>query len=395
MQPDPTPRPPLAGVRVLDFTHVIAGPYCTMMLADMGADVVKIERPNVGDDLRHVGRYPGRAQHDEDYFYTVNRRKRSIVLDFSKPDDLELAYKLAEQAEIAVFNFAPLTVKKLGFGPDELLKRNPRLVYCALSGFGQTGPLRDRLAMDSIIQAYSGIMSVTGEPEKGPMSVGAPVADVISGMFGAYSIVCALIEARRTGKGAVIDVSMLESMIAVLGPRMGETLQAGKLPDRVGNENPMRVPAGMFETKDGRSIAIMSHDQGQWLRFCRAIGHVEWIDDPRFVTLVERVKHREDLHGMVAEVFKNDGTAAEWDARFAAERVPCAPVNNYQEALDMDHVRERGLLLELEHPKSGPITVVGPPWKSTIAQPPPIPPPLLGNDTKSVLHDWLGVPVEA
>jgi len=392
MQPNGGGRPPLAGVRVLDFTHVIAGPYCTMMLADMGADVVKVERPNVGDDLRHVGRYPGRAQHDEDYFYTVNRRKRSVALDFGKPEDLELTYRLAENADVAVFNFAPYTVKKLGFAPEELLKRNPRLVYCALSGFGQTGPLRDRLAMDSIIQAYSGIMSVTGEPEKGPMSVGAPVADVISGMFGAYAIVCALIEARRSGVGSVIDVSMLESMIAVLGPRMGETLQAGKLPDRVGNENPMRVPAGMFETKDGRYIAVMSHDQAQWPRFCRAIGHTEWIDDDRFATLRQRVINREELHAMVAQVLRTDATADEWDARFAAERVPCAPVNDYQQALDEEHVRERGLLLELQHPKSGTIKVVGPPWKTTLAQPPLMPPPLLGHDRESVLHDWIGAP---
>jgi len=384
-------RPPLLGVRVLDFTHVIAGPYCTMMLADMGADVVKIERPNVGDDLRHIGRYPGRAPHDEDYFYTVNRRKRSIVLDFTNPEDLELAYKLAAKADVAVFNFAPHTVKKLGFAPEELLKRNPSLVYCALSGFGQTGPLRDRLAMDSIVQALSGIMSVTGEAEKTPMSVGAPIADVISGMFGAYAIVCALMEARRSGKGAVIDVSMLESMISVLGPRMGETLQAGKLPDRVGNENPMRVPAGMFETNDGRYIAVISHEQSQWPRFCSAIGHPEWTDDSRFATLPQRVKNREELHGMIARVIRTDGSAGEWDARFGAERVPCAPVNNYQEALEQEHIRARGLVLELQHPKSGPIKVVGPPWKSSLPQPPLTPPPLLGADKADVLKEWLGL----
>ena len=384
-------RPPLEGVRVLDFTHIIAGPYCTMMLADMGADVVKIERPNVGDDLRHIGRYPGRAAHDEDYFYTINRRKRSIVLDLTNREDLELAYKLAEKADVAVFNFAPQTVKKLGFAPEELLKRNPSLVYCALSGFGQTGPLRDRLAMDSIVQALSGIMSVTGEPAKAPMSVGAPIADVISGMFGAYAIVCALVEARRSGKGAVIDVSMLESMISVLGPRMGETLQGGKLPDRVGNENPMRVPAGMFEAKDGRYVALISHEQSQWPRFCRAIGHPEWTDDSRFATLPQRVENREELHGMIAGVIQTDGSADEWDARFGAERVPCAPVNNYQEALEQDHIRERGLLLEVEHPKSGPIKLVGPPWKSSLPQPPLTPPPLLGADKADVLNEWLGL----
>jgi len=383
-------RPPLAGVRVADFTHVIAGPYCTMMLADMGADVVKIERPNVGDDLRHVGRYPGRAAHDEDYFYTINRRKRSVVLDFTKPEDLERAYRLVDKADVAVFNFAPQTLEKHGFGADRLVARNPRLVYCALSGFGQTGPLRDRVAMDPIIQARSGIMSVTGRPDEPPMSVGAPIADVVSGMFGAYAIVCALIEARRTGRGDVIDLSMLESMIAALGPRMGETLQAGKLPDRLGNENPMRVPAGMFEASDGRYVAVMAHDQGQWLRFCRAIGRSQWIDEARFATLPSRVKNRDELHDLVREIVRTEGSAAEWDRRFAEQRVPCAPVNNYQEALEEEQIQERGLLLDVEHPRSGVITLVGPPWKSTLPSPPLTPPPLLGNDTERVIEDWLG-----
>ena len=211
-------RPPLTGVRVLDFTHVIAGPYCTMMLADMGADVVKIERPGLGDDLRHVGRYPGREEH-EDYFYTVNRRKRSLALDLSVGDDRELAYRLAETADVAVQNYGPKTAQKLGIDGASMRARNPRLVYCALSGFGWSGPLRDRLAMDPIIQAHSGVMSVTGEPDGEPTAIGAPLSDVISGMFAAYAIVCSLMEARRTGIGATIDISMLEAMIATLGPR--------------------------------------------------------------------------------------------------------------------------------------------------------------------------------
>ncbi|MBC5811233.1 MAG: CoA transferase [Candidatus Eremiobacteraeota bacterium] len=386
---DVSQRPPLDGVRVLDFTHVIAGPYCTMMLADMGADVVKVERPGLGDDLRHVGRYEGRAPHDEDYFYTVNRRKRSIALDLATLEGLETALRLVDSAEVAVFNFAPKTVEKLGFSAETLLARNPRLVYCSLSGFGKTGPLRDRLAMDPIIQAYSGIMSVTGEPSSGPMSVGAPIADVLSGMFGAYAIVCALMEARRTGKGTAIDVSMLEAMIAVLGPRMGETLMAGKLPSRVGNENPMRVPAGMFAASDGKFVSIMSHDQSQWPRFCSAIGHTEWIEDPRFVTLRDRVANREELHALAARTLATAGTAAQWVERFTAERVPCAPVYNYKEALEQEQIADRGLILELDHPKSGPIKVVGPPWKTTLPDPPLVPPPLLGNDGDEVLAAWL------
>lgn len=386
-------RPPLQGVKVLDFTHVIAGPYCTMMLADMGADVVKVERPEVGDDLRHVGRYAGREEH-EDYFHTVNRRKRSVVLDLSTPGDLAIAYRLAEAADVAVLNFAPATSQRLGIGPAELTKRNPRLVYAAISGFGQSGPLRDSLALDPIVQAYSGIMSATGDPDGPPMSVGAPIADVIAGMFAAYAIVSALFEARRSGTGAVLDVSMLESMLAVLGPRMGETLQNGRVPDRVGNENPMRVPAGMFQTSDGKFVTLMAHDQSQWPRFCRAIGQVEWIDDPRFATMRDRVVHRALLHGLIAEKMKTGATAREWLKRFTAERIPCAPVYNYQEALEDAHVRERGLIVELEHPVSGKIRVVGPPWKWSLPDAPLVAPPLLGNDAQSVMADWLGLASE-
>ncbi len=386
-------RPPLSGVRVLDFTHVIAGPYCTMMLADMGADVVKVERPGAGDDLRHIGRYPGREAH-EDYFHTVNRSKRSITLDLSKPGDRELCYKLVEKADVVVQNFGPKTAEKLGLGADAIRSRNPHVVYCAMSGFGQSGPLRDRLAMDSIIQAHSGIMSVTGAPDGEPMSVGAPIADVISGMFAAYSIVCAVIEARRSGIGVTLDVSMLEAMIAVLGPRMGETLQAGRQPLRVGNENPMRVPAGTFKAADGKYVALMSHDQSQWPRLCRALGHEEWVDDPRYATLPKRVAGRDAVHAMVADVIATK-TSSEWDERFAAERVPFAPVNDYHDALNSAQVKARGLVLEVEHRTSGNIRVVGPPWKTSMPSPKLTPPPLLGGDRDAVFREWLGVDAEA
>lgn len=382
-------RPPLSGVRVLDFTHVIAGPYCTMMLADMGADVVKVERPGVGDDLRHIGRYPGREAH-QDYFNTVNRRKRSIALDLTKPEDLEQCYNLVEKADVVVQNFGPRTAEKLGLAADAIRSRNRRVVYCAMSGFGQSGPMRDRLAMDSIIQAHSGIMSVTGEADGDPMSVGAPIADVISGMFAAYAIVCSVMEARRSGTGASLDMSMLESMIAVLGPRMGETLQAGLQPARVGNENPMRVPAGTFKAADGKFVALMSHDQSQWPRLCRALGHEEWIDDPRYATLAKRVAARDAVHAMVADVIATRASL-EWDERFAAERVPFAPVNDYHDALNNAQVKARGLVIEVEHPSSGSIKLVGPPWKTTMPSPKLTPPPLLGGDRDAIFREWLGV----
>lgn len=379
---------PLAGKRVLDFSHVIAGPYCAMMLADMGADVVKVERRNGGDDLRTVGRYPGRRPDDEDYFYMLNRRKRSIALDLKTPADREVVQKLASQADVVLQNFAPGTAENLGIGADELRAQNRRLVYCAISGFGQTGALRDRLALDPIIQSMSGVMSVTGDPDGPPMQIGAPVADVVAGMFGAYAIVSSLLQAEHTGEGAYIDISMLESMIAVLGPRMGEALQASHQPPRHGNENPMRVPAGLFDCADGRTINFIVQNQAYWAPFCQAVEREEWFDDSRFRTMQDRVKNRKALNELVQNRLM-DEPAAVWMERLLAHRVPCGPYYNYLDALNDDHVRERGLILDVEHPVSGKLELVGPPWVSTLEKPELTPPPLLGEHAREVLGDWL------
>jgi formyl-CoA transferase/CoA:oxalate CoA-transferase len=235
--------PPLKGIRVLDLTRVIAGPFCTMMLADMGADVVKLEEPERGDELRWVGRYPGRADHDEDYFNASNRSKRGIALNLKSDDDRAIAQQLADKADVVVENFSPGVAARLGLGWDELSARNRKMIYCSISGFGQTGPYRNRLALDPIIQAASGVMSVTGQPGQDPMQVGAPIADVAAGMFAAYAIAVSLHSRAANGEGRYIDVSMLEAMVAVLGPRMGEALQAHRSPGRFGNQNPIRVPA--------------------------------------------------------------------------------------------------------------------------------------------------------
>ena len=379
---------PLAGKRVLDFSHVIAGPYCAMMLADMGADVVKVERRNGGDDLRTVGRYPGRRPEDEDYFYMLNRRKRSIALDLKSPDDQVVVQQLAAQADVVLQNFAPGTAEKLGIGAEQLRANNKRLVYCAISGFGQTGPLRDRLALDPIIQSMSGVMSVTGDPDGAPMQIGAPVADVVAGMFGAFAIVSSLLQVEHTGEGAYIDISMLESMIAVLGPRMGEALQAAHQPPRHGNENPMRVPAGLFDCGDGRTVNFIVQNQAYWAPFCKALERVEWLDDPRFATMQDRVKNRKALNELVQHRLL-DEPAAVWIERLLHYRVPCGPYYNYLDALNDPHIRERGLILNVEHPISGDLELVGPPWISTLEKPELSPPPLLGEHAREVMEDWL------
>jgi crotonobetainyl-CoA:carnitine CoA-transferase CaiB-like acyl-CoA transferase len=380
---------PLQGVRVFDLTRVIAGPYCSMMLADLGADVVKIEEPRHGDELRWIGRYQGRAAHDEDYFYASNRSKRSVGLDLKDPQQLAAARELIAHADVLVENFSPGVMDRLGLGWEAVSALNPRLVYCSISGFGQQGPYRNRLALDPIIQAISGIMSVTGEPDGAPMQVGAPIADVIAGMFGAYAIVSALYAARDTGRGRYIDVSMQDAMLAVLGPRMGESLQAGLNPGRHGNGNPMRVPANSYRAADGRYIAIIVQNVNHWPAGCRAIDRTDLLDNPEYATMAGRVKHRAALDRIVTEAFARRDAAA-WAQALAANRVPFAMVNSYLDALADEQVAYRGLVREIEHPASGRIRVVGPPWAMPGTRLEPAAPPRLGEHTAEVLRDWLG-----
>ena len=380
---------PLAGVRVVDFTQVVAGPYCTMMLADMGAEVVKIERAGHGDDLRRTVPYKGREGH-QDYFNALNRSKKSVALDLKDAKHRDVALKLIAQADVVVENFSPGTVDRLGVGWEAAQKVNARVVYCSLSGFGQTGPYRSRLALDPIIQAVSGVMSVTGFPDGEPTMVGAPLADVIAGMFAASSIVNALRLATAAGGGQYIDLSMQDALLASVGTRMGETLQAGIAPPRLGNENPLRVPANTYQTADGSWLAIMVHDQNQWKPFCEALEADDWIDDPRFRTMPDRVQRREEMNALVAKRFA-ERDSKYWIARLEEFRIPCAPVNDYAQALDDPQVAHRGLIREVEHAASGKIRVVGPPWRMSKTQTDVAPPPVLGEHNAEVLNDWLGL----
>ena len=378
---------PLEGTRVLDLTQVVAGPYCTLMLADMGAEVVKIERPGHGDDLRRTVPYKGREGH-EDYFNALNRSKKSVALDLKNETHRAVARRLAARADVMVENFAPGTAHRLGVGWDDVKGLNPRLVYCSLSGFGQTGPYRSRLALDPIIQAVTGVMSVTGEAEREPVMVGAPLADVIAGMFAAYTIVSALHVVKRDGVGQYIDLSMQDAMLAALGTRMGETLQAGISPGRLGNENPLRAPANTYETADSLWLAIMVQHEGQWAPFCRAVEREEWIGDARFRTMALRVKNREEVNKMVAKRFA-ERPADHWMQCFEAERIPYALVNDYAQALADPQVAHRGLIREVDHPSSGRIRLVGPPWVMSVTQTEVAPPPMLGQHTGEVLREWL------
>jgi crotonobetainyl-CoA:carnitine CoA-transferase CaiB-like acyl-CoA transferase len=378
---------PLSDIRVLDLTQVIAGPFCTMMLANLGAEVVKIEVPGRGDDLRLVGRYPGRERH-EDYFNAANNSKKSIALDLKQPAHQSIAHALAKRADIVVENFAPGTASRLGMGWSDLHALNPRLLYCSISGFGQSGPYSDRLGMDPIIQAISGVMSVTGQPHSGPIAVGAPLADVISGMFGAYAIVGVLHEVKRSGRGRHIDVSMQAAMLAALGPRMGGALNANIVPERIGNQNPMRMPSDVYPTRDDAQVYLMVHHDRFWPGFCRAVERPEWIEAPHFANNRLRCEHRAELNRLVMERFASyDG--GDITSRLALERVPHALVNDYVQALDDPQVRYRGQVQQVVHRDSGAIRVVGPPWLIDRCAGKVGAPPKLDEHRNSVLRDWL------
>ena len=381
-------NPPLRGVRVLDLTQVVAGPFCASILADLGAEVVKLERAGSGDTTRAVVKSPGREEY-EDCFDANNRNKKSIELNLKDPSQRQVGQELAKRADVVVENFAAGTVDRLGMGWKDLEPLNPRLVYCSLSGFGQTGPYRDYMAVDPIIQAFSGVMSVTGSPDGEPFMIGTPLADVISGMSAACAVLGALRVAERDGKGQNIDISMQASMIGAVAPRMGDTLQTGDSPERIGNQNPIRVPADAYRTKDGGRIMISVSFDHNWAPFCRALEKEEWIDDPRFTTMALRCDHREELTDLISARFA-ERTRAEWMLRLRAERVMAAPVNNYAQALADPQIEHRGLVRTVDHLTHGPIRVVGPAWLMPGIAAEVAPPPVLGQHTEEVLRSWLG-----
>ena len=379
---------PLSGVRVVDFTHVISGPFCTMMLAHMGADVVKVERPDIGDSLRNIPGYEGREGHP-DYFNSVNNTKRSVALDLKNPDQHAAAVDLICNADVLVENFKPGTADRIGLGYEVLKKINSKLIYCSISGFGQTGPYAQRPAIDPIIQAVSGVMSVTGEQDGPPMMAGYPLTDTVAGMYGAFAVVSALIKARASGVGEHLDVSMQGAMLYVLGCRMAETLQAGIVTERSGNQNPFRVPSEVFLSRDRRPTILHCSNNKRWEALCRALEVPEWAENPKYGTMQKRQKHREEIHAMVAARFV-ERDQADWMARFDAEEATCIHVHDYQEALDHDQVKYRSQLTSRDHPLDGKVWTVGVPLMDSAYNEAITRPPTLGENTVDILQEWLG-----
>lgn len=378
----------LAGVRVLDLTRVLAGPYCTMFLGDLGAEVVKVEEPGQGDDTRLWG--PPFAGGESAYFLCINRNKKSLALNLKSPQGIDLLKRLAERADVLVENFRPGTMERLGLGYEELRATNSHLIYASLSGFGADGPMKDWPGYDLIVQAWGGLMSITGMPDGEPTKVGVAIIDIVAGLMLGKAIVAALFSRERSGIGQKIETSLLEAEVACLINAGSNYLVGGSIPGRWGNAHPSIVPYQSFETQDGHFV-VGAASEAIWRRFCAAIGNPELTDDPRFAKNPQRVENREVLIQILATVFRQRDTAT-WMILLTEAGVPCAPVQTIDQVFNAPQVKHREMVTEVQHPTAGAVRMAGLPVKLS-ATPASIrlPPPLLGQHTAEVLETWLGL----
>ncbi len=374
---------PLAGLTVLDLTRALAGPYCSMMLGDMGADVLKVEMPRTGDETRAWG--PPFVSGESGYFLSVNRNKRGMTLNLKDARGKAILEKLVARADVLLQNFSPGTLEKLGFPFERLQALNPRLIYCAISGFGQTGPFAVKAAYDQILQGMGGLMSLTGPVEGPPTKVGIPIADIVSGMFAAYAVMVALLHRERTGRGQMIDTSLLDGQVALLTFQAQRYFLDGKAPGRGGNCHPVIAPYELFKTKDSY-INVAAGNNSLWSRFCQALGLTQYVEDPRFRGNPERVANRAALVAIIEERFSRS-TTAEIVALLDAVGVPCGAVQNLAEVFADPQVTHLGLAPLMQHPSVGPLHQTGLPYRfSDSPGELRLPPPLLGQHTTEVLE---------
>jgi crotonobetainyl-CoA:carnitine CoA-transferase CaiB-like acyl-CoA transferase len=380
----------LAGVRVLDFTRVLAGPFATMMLADLGADVVKVESPE-GDDTRAWGP-PWHGDDDRRhsaYYLSVNRNKRSIALDLKQPGAQRLALELAARAHILVENFRPGGMAAFGLGYEQVRAVNPAIVYASITGYGQTGPYRDRPGYDFVIQGQSGLMSITGASDGPPTKVGVAVSDVFAGLFACSSILAALRHAERTGQGQHVDIALLDAQIAALVNIAANALVSGQIPARLGSAHPSIVPYQPFRACDRMFCVAVGNDR-QFRALCAVVGHPEWADEPRFATNPDRVVNRDALIPLLDAAFITR-PASDWVRDLLAAGVPAGEINDVRAALDDPQVRARGLIRTVTL-NGQPLDLIGPPVQFSVTPPDVrLPPPDIGEHTDVVLADWLGL----
>ena len=378
---------PLDSLIVIDLSRVLAGPYCTMQLADMGATVIKVEIPGSGDDTRAYG--PPFLHGESTYFLSVNRNKKSMTLNLKHERGKEILRQLLQKGDVLVENFRPGTLASLGFGYDAVHRFNPRLIYCSISGFGQTGPDAQRPGYDLVVQGEGGVMSLTGEPDGPPMKVGLSFADITAGTNAFAGILLALLTRHRTGQGQWIDVSLLDCQVSLLTYQAGIYFATGKSPQRLGNQHPSITPYETFECSDGY-IIIACGNQGFWEKFCKLAGLEHVLADERFATMKKRVENRDALTPLVAAVVRTR-TRREWYEILDHEGIPCGLIKDVAEVCTDPQVLARDMVVELQHPTAGPLKVNGVPIKLS-ATPGEVkdPPPLLGQHTDQILSEILG-----
>ncbi|VWB22818.1 L-carnitine dehydratase/bile acid-inducible protein F [Burkholderia diffusa] len=398
MKGDDSTMGALSHIRVLDLTRVLAGPWCAQTLADFGADVIKVERPGAGDDTRHWGPpYLKDANGDDTaeaaYYLAANRNKRSVTVDIATPEGQQIVRELAAQSDVVLENYKVGQLKKYGLDYESLRAVKPDLVYCSVTGFGQTGPYAHRAGYDFIVQGIGGFMSITGErdsePGGGPQKAGVAIADLATGLYSTIAVLAALAHRDRTGEGQYIDMALLDVQVALLANMNTNFLASGKPPVRWGNAHPNIVPYQTFQTSDGWIIVAVGND-GQFRKFVEAGGRPELADDERFATNPSRVRHRDTLVPILAEMVKTRGKA-DWIGALEAAGVPCGPINELDEVFDNEQVVARGMQVSLPHPCGADVKLVRNPIRMS-ATPPDArtAPPLLGAQTEDVLRDMLG-----
>ncbi|MHA1728003.1 MAG: CaiB/BaiF CoA transferase family protein [Promethearchaeota archaeon] len=376
----------LEGIKVLDLTRALAGPYCTMMLADMGAEVIKVEMPGRGDDSRSWGSKNSFISGESSYFMSVNRNKRSLTLNLKKEETAEILEKLIKESDILVENFRPGTMERLGLSYKEVKKINKRIIYCSISGFGQTGPYHSQPGFDQVIQGMGGLMSITGEPDGPPIKVGVAVADIAGGMFAVYGILSALYSREKTGKGQMIDTSLLDCQVSWLTYRAGSYFASGDVPQPVGTGHPSIVPYQAFQAKD-KFINIAAGNDRLWKKFCKTVDLEDIMDNPKFATNVDRVENREEIVKIIGEIIAKKN-AEEWLKILTDAGVPCGPIYSVDQIFSDPQVLHRQMLKELDHPKAGKIKVTGIPVKlSDTPGEIKTAPPVLGQHTGEILAE--------
>jgi crotonobetainyl-CoA:carnitine CoA-transferase CaiB-like acyl-CoA transferase len=390
----------LTGIRVLDLSRILAGPLCTQILGDLGADVVKIEKPGEGDDTRKWGPpflkdADGNDTSESAYYLSVNRNKRSLALDIATPEGQRLIHALLGKADVLIQNFKVGGLEKYGLGYEQLRERYPGLVYCAITGFGRNGPLAGEPGYDFLAQAMGGLMAATGTAEGEPMKAGVALSDVMTGLYAAIGILAALHRRGETGEGQLVDVSLLDSTVAGMVNLAQYYLTSGKIAPRLGNAHSTIVPYQVFATADGHVILAVGND-GQFRRFCAFIGRADWAADEKYATNPARVRNRAELVPMIEAVVKTQPTAY-WVENMRDCDVPAGPVNTMDQVFAMEQVAARGMKVPLAHPLSPePLHVVGSPLKLSAT---PVEyrsaPPVNGQHTEEILQDWLGIDAAA